>query len=482
MKEYDIIAIGSGSSMNIIPAMLSKDPKLRAAVIDKDDPGGICLTRGCIPTKMLVHPAEIVRIIQDAGKFGIDAPIKKIDFQRVMARMREHVKPQIEGIRKGLGSSQNLDYYPVAAEFVGPYTLKVGGETIKSKLMLLCLGSEVAIPPIPGLEKAKYHTSDTILDINKLPESLAIIGGGYVAAEYGHFFSAMGSKVTIIGRNSQFLPNEEPEISDFALKQMSKHMRILTNQEVIEAQSGMLGKKSVIARDRKTGKAVSIPADEILVATGRAPNTGILHPERSGVEVDAKGWIKVNERMETTQPGIYAFGDATGKHLFKHVANYESIVVYYNAILKRPMAADYHAVPHAIFTHPEIAGVGMTQAQAVKALGEDNILMGFYKFQDTAKGMAMDADGFVKVIVQADNRKILGAHIIGPDASILIQEIINLMYTKSGSILPLNDAMHIHPALPEVVERACQRLMSVAQYEHMQMHERGEAHEEPHHH
>jgi len=169
MKEYDIIAIGSGSSMNIVPAFLDSAPNLRAAVIDKDDPGGICLTRGCIPTKMLVYPAELIRLIQDAEKFGIDAPIRKIDFGKVMARMREHIKPQIEGIRKGLGNSKDIDYYPVAAEFIAPYTLKVGKETIKSKFILLCLGSEVLVPPIPGLEKVKYHTSDTILDIEKLP-------------------------------------------------------------------------------------------------------------------------------------------------------------------------------------------------------------------------------------------------------------------------------------------------------------------------
>jgi dihydrolipoamide dehydrogenase len=158
------------------------------------------------------------------------------------------------------------------------------------------------------------------------------------------------------------------------------------------------------------------------------------------------------------------------------------MIVYYNAILKKPMDADYHAIPHAVFSRPEVAGVGMTQAEAVKAHGEENVLIGFHKYEDTAKGMAMDADGFVKVIVEAKTRKILGAHIVGPEASILIQEIITLMYTKSGSILPLNDAIHIHPALPEVVDRASQRLMSVAQYEHLQMHERGEKHEEHHHH
>ena len=483
MKEYDIIAIGSGSSMNILPAFLDSDPKFRAAVIDKDDPGGICLTRGCIPTKMLVYPAELVRIIQEAEAFGIEAPIRKIDFPKVMDRMRSHIKPQIEGIRKGLGHSENIDYYPMAAEFIAPYTLKVGKETITSKFILLCLGSEVQIPPIPGLDKVKYHTSDSILEIKKLPQSLIIIGGGYIAAEYGHFFSAMGSKVTIIGRNPQFLPKEEPEVSALALKAMSRHMTILTNQEVIEVQAGLTGAKKVMAKDRATGKTLAISGDEILVAVGRVPNTGILHPERSGIELDSKGWVKVNEFMETTQQGIWAFGDANGKFLFKHVANQESIVAYYNAVLKKQMPMDYHAVPHAVFCYPEVAGVGMTQAEAVKAFGAENILIGYHKYEDTAKGMAMGAEGyFVKVIVEAKNRKILGAHIIGPQASVLIQEIINLMYTQSGSILPLTKAMHIHPALSEVVERACGRLMPLAQYEHLQMHERGEAHQEHHHH
>jgi len=479
MKEYDVIAIGSGSSMNIIPAMMRSNPNLRAAVIDKDDPGGICLTRGCIPTKMLVYPAELVRIIQDAEKFGIDAPIKKIDFQKVMDRMHSHIKPQIEGIRKGLGSSPGIDYYPVPAEFIAPYTLKVGKETITSKFILLCLGSEVAIPPIPGLDKIKYHTSDTILEIKKLPESILIIGGGYIAAEYGHFFSAMGSQVTIIGRNPQFLPQEEPEISLLALKEMSRNMKIILNNEVIEAKEGLTGKKTLIARDRVSGKTISVSADQVLVAVGRSPNTDILHPEKSGIELDEKGWVKTNQYLETSLPGIWAFGDANGKHLFKHVANYESMVVYYNAVLKKQMAVDYHAVPHAVFLYPEIAGVGMTEAQAIKTVGEENILIGFQKYEDTAKGMAMDAEGyFAKVIVEAKNRKILGAHIIGPQASVLIQEIINLMYTQSGSLIPLTMAMHIHPGLSEVVERACQGLMPPAQYQHMLMHERGEAHAE----
>jgi dihydrolipoamide dehydrogenase len=470
MREYDVIAIGSGSSMNILSAMLRK-PGVKAAVIDKDEPGGICLTRGCIPTKLLVYPAEIVRTVQEAGKFGIEAPIKKVDFKKVMERMRNHIKPDIESIRNGLRQSENIDYYPVAAEFTSPYTLKVGDETITSKMIFLCLGSEVRIPPIKNLEKVGYHTSDTILDVKKLPETLAIVGGGYIAAEYGHFFSAMGAKVTVIGRNPQFLPQEEPEISALAKAKMSRHFILMTNHEVLEAEKTMTGKKKLTASNRENGKTTHVTADEILIATGRRPNTDILKPERAGIEMDERGWIKVNENLETSKPGIWAFGDATGKHLFKHVANYESGVVYQNAILKKKVSVDYHAVPHAVFAYPEIAGVGMREKEAIAAYGENKIGIGFQRYEDTAKGQAMGVkDYFVKVIVENEKGKILGAHIIGPQASILIQEIINLMNTPFQSMSPMRKSMHIHPGLSEVVERAFGGLMTVSQYRHMSSH------------
>jgi mycothione reductase len=471
MRNYDVIAVGSGSAMNIIPPMLRRNPEWRAAVIDKDEPGGICLTRGCIPTKILVYPAELVRVIEHAKGLGIDAPIKKVDFADIMARMRRSIGGDIEAIRLGLSRSENLDYYHATAEFVSPYTLKVGDETITSKLILLCLGSKPSIPPVKGLAETGYLTSDTVLGLRMLPRSLAIVGGGYIAAEYGHFFSAMGSEVTVIGRNPQFLPQEEPEVSKLALREMSRHMTILTNHEVLKAEKTPRGRKTLKARDRVTEKTATVTADEVLVATGRRPNTDALHPELGGIETDEKGWIKVNEYLETSQPGIWAFGDATGKHMFKHVANYESILVYHNAVLGARRMADYRAVPHAVFAYPEVAAVGLREAEAVEAHGKENVLVGFQRYRDTAKGSAMGAgDFFVKVLVKKDTREILGAHIIGPEASVLIQEVINLMYTPDRSMAPISDGMHIHPSLSEVVERAFGKLMGVDMYHHVLEH------------
>ena len=467
VKDYDLIVIGTGSVMEIVNAMQQENPHMKVAVIDKDEPGGICLTRGCIPSKILLYPAELVRTIETASDFGISVEMKNVDFRAVMQRMISLINADIEGMRQGLTHTKNLDYYREVAEFVAPYTLKVGRETIKSKMIFLCTGSRPVIPPIEGLENVKYYTSDTILKLDRLPKSIAVIGGGYIAAEYGHFFSAMGSEVTIIGRNQQFIPEEEPEVSALAKRELEKHITIMTGHEVQSAENAAEGKK-LHAVNRQTGKNVEITAEEILVASGRGPNQDILHPEKGGIRIDEKGWIIVNEYLETSQPNVWALGDADGRYLFKHVANHEALIVYYNAVEKRAIKVDYHAVPHAVFTSPEIASVGLKEKEAVEKYGKSNLLIGVQRYEDTAKGLAMGVkDYFAKIILESTTLKILGAHIIGPHASILIQEIVNLMYTTTQSVEPLIEGMHIHPALSEVVQRAVASRMPVDQYHHM---------------
>ena len=471
MKEYDLIVIGSGSAMNYVGAMMEEKPDMKVAVIDKDDPGGICLTRGCIPSKMLLYPAELVRDVGRASKFGIDVDIKDIDFRAVMENMRHIITEDIEMIREGLSADPAIDYYPQAAEFVSPYTLKVGDETITSEMIFLCTGSKPLVPPVEGLDEVGYLTSDNVLEMDELPGSIAIIGAGYIGAEYGHFFSAMGSKVTIIGRGSRLVPEEEPEVSALAKKKMSEYMDIITNHAVFEVQETPDGMKKVLAKNRETDEVVEVVADEILVATGRGPNTDILNPTVAGIETDSKGWIKVNKYLETSQPNIWAFGDANGKYLFKHVGNYESGVVYYNAVQKRDIEVDYHAIPSAVFSYPEMASVGMLEKDAINEFGADNVLIGFQMFEDTAKGLAMKLeDYFVKVILEADSRRILGAHIIGPHASVLIHQIIPMMYTHDQSAIPLMRAMDIHPSLSEVVKRAFSSIMPPEHYHHVLEH------------
>lgn len=471
MENYDLIVIGTGSAMNYINPIIDSNPKIKIAVIDKDEPGGICLTRGCIPSKLLLYPAELIREIETAPLFGIKLEIKDIDFRVIMERMRRKIGEDIEAVREGLTDNPYLDYYQETAEFISPYTLKVGEKTLYSKMIFLCTGSRPDIPPIKGLEEAGYLTSDTVLELNECPSSLAILGGSYIAAEYGHFFSAMGAEVTVIGRNFRFLPQEEPEISELSKIKMSEYMKILTNCEVIEVKKEDSGQKTVIAKEKNSGEEIKVTVDEILVATGRIPNTDLLHPERAGIKTDKQGWILVNEYLETSQSNVWAFGDANGKYLLKHVGNYESGIVYLNAILKEKVKADYHAVPHAVFSYPEVAGVGMREQEAVKEYGEDRIVIGLKFFEDTAKGAAMEIkDYFVKVILEGKEEKILGAHIIGPHASVLIHQIIPLMYTESRSPEPIMRGMDIHPSLSEVVTRAFYSRLPLEHYHHFLKH------------
>lgn len=475
MKEYDLIVIGTGSVMDVVNTLLETNPLVKVAVIDKDEPGGICLTRGCIPSKILLYPAELVRTIERAGELGVDAALIRVNFDKVMERMRTLIYSEINAIRKGLFQSKKIDYYPSTASFTAPYTLKVNDDVITSKMIILGTGSKPLIPPVKGLEKAGYLTSDTVLKLKRLPESIAIIGGGYIAAEYSHFFSAMGSKVSVIGRNPQFLPDEEPEVSALAKEELQKHMTIITNHEVREAEKTATGAKKLVAVNRENGETVETTAQEILVASGRASNTDVLHPERGGIKVDSGGWIVVNEYLEASQPNVWALGDANGKYQFKHKANYEAQIVYYNAILKRKVKADYHAVPHAVFTYPEVASVGLREKEAIEKYGENKVLIGTHLYKDTAKGEAMGLkeNYFVKVIVESETMKILGAHIIGPHASVLIQEITNLMYTPEQSATPIIQGMHIHPALSEVVQKAFGSLAPPDVYHHILEHHYG---------
>ena len=437
--------------MNIVSEIIKIFPKIRVAVIENEMVGGICLTRGCIPSKILLYPATLVRNFMRAKEFGIDAEIKNIDSSYILEYTRKSTTEESKMIEKGISGHPRMDLYRETGEFIDKYTVKVGDEIIKGDKILLCTGSRPLIPPINGLKETGFITNKEVFKLKRAPKSIAIIGGGYVGLEFGFFFSMMGSKVTILEMLPRIAYQEEPEISYLLKEKLSKFIKIYTNYKVVEVRKR--GSKKVLTAENTKGEGtIEVKADEILVAAGRRSNSDITHPEKTGVKTDRHGWIITNEYLETTMPNIWACGDANGKHMFKHMANYESRIVFYNAFLGKKLKVDYHAVPHAIFIYPEVASVGMKEEEAKKS---HNILVGYYRYEDTAKGEAMKLkDYFVKVIVDKDTYRILGAHIIGPEASVLIQEIVNLMYTPDQSMIPIYEGMHIHPSLSEVVERA----------------------------
>jgi mycothione reductase len=278
---------------------------------------------------------------------------------------------------------------------------------------------------------------------------MVIIGGGYIAVEFAHFFSAVGTAVTMFQRGNRLIPNAEPEISELLKKQLMKRMQIYLNTEVLEVQK-QGSKVVVIGKDSLSGKEITVTAEKILVAAGRKSNADLLKVENTDVQTDARGYIQVNEYLETSKKNIWAFGDAIGKAMFKHVANEEAAVAWRNAFHDQKTKMDYHAIPYAVFTYPEIAVVGMTEEEARK---NNEILVGSARYSDVAKGEAMmEYDGFTKAIVEKQTGKILGFHIIGPYAPMLIQEVINGM-ALGGNISFIAHGLHIHPALPELILR-----------------------------
>ncbi len=291
-----------------------------------------------------------------------------------------------------------------------------------------------------------------VLHLEQLPETLVIIGGGYIACEYGHLFSALGTRVTTLEMLPRLLVMEEPEISEIFKRRFSRYAEIHTNHEVVKvAKKG--DQKVVSALNREDNKTYEFAADEIMLAVGRRSNSDLLKPEKTGVETDEHGWIRVDEYLETTKPGIWALGDATGKYMFRHTANYESDVVWTNAFTEHKHPADYHAVPHAVFGYPQVAGVGMTEQEAQAAAY--GILVGRASYTDVTMGYAMaEEDSLVKVVVDQESRRILGCHIVGSQASILVQQVAYLMNAGDQDYFPLANSQIIHPALSEVVIHA----------------------------
>ncbi|MBS7653400.1 dihydrolipoyl dehydrogenase [Candidatus Bathyarchaeota archaeon] len=454
MKSFDVLVIGSGSGMHIVERALSEGMKV--ALVEMGPLGGTCLNRGCIPSKILTYTADVINLIRNSERLGVKARIERVDFPYIMKRMRSLVESGRSHMEEGVRRAEGLTFYNAVGEFIDDYTMSVSGEKIRAENIFIVSGSRSLIPPIKGLEKIDYLTTENVWQLEEAPESIIFIGGGYVAVEFSHFFSSIGSKVTVISRSPRILKNAEPEISKLLENAMRRRMKVYTGLEAVEVnRRGSM--KSLTAREVETGRKLKFSTEAIFIASGRRSNADLLRPERTGVELDERGYIKVNEYLETSKERVWAFGDAIGKHMFKHVANYEAGIAWHNFIHPHKIPVDYSSVPYAVFGDPQVASVGLTEAEARRRGYE--ILVGRYDYRDTAKGEAMDAEeGFVKVIIDAKRGRILGTHIIGPLAPELIQEVINVMNCGDGSYRPIMWSMHIHPALSEVVQFAFNNL------------------------
>ena len=441
---HDLIIIGAGSGNSILTPDFDD---WRVALVEEGPLGGTCLNRGCIPSKMFVYPADVALHARMGSELGVHTSFESADWASIRDRIFGRIDPIAEaGLEYRLGQ-EHVDVYRSRGRFVGHKELSVAGETISADTIVLAAGAHVTIPDIPGLASVDYHTSDTIMRIDELPERLTISGGGYIAAEMSHVFDAFGSSVTMLVRGSRMLREEDEEISRRATAAYAERLdvRLSTRIRSVSQSEGVI----TVETDRGP-----VESEMLLVAIGRTPNGSSLGVGVTGVDLDEAGYVVVDEFGRTSVDGIWALGDISSPEQLKHKANADARIVAHNIVHPddlRPL--DLGPVPHAIFGHPQVAGTGLTEREVI-ASGQPYVQV-VREYSGAAYGWAMmDTTSVVKLIAHAETRQLLGAHIIGPQASTLIQQLIQGMRFGQTVDEMARQQWYIHPALPEVIEQA----------------------------
>ena len=454
MEAYDLAIIGTGSGNSILDERYADK---RVAICEQGTFGGTCLNVGCIPTKMFVYVAEVAETIRAAARYGLDAHIDQVRWDDIVSRVFGRIDPIAISGEDYRRSSPNVDVYDQHTRFAavhpdGRYLLRTeDGDEFTAEQVVIAAGARPMVPPAFLDCGVKYHTSDTIMRMPTLPEHLLIVGGGFVAAEFAHIFSALGVRITLVIRGGMLLRHLDDTISERFTRIAAAKWELRTHHNVIRSRPDGSG----VVLELDDGSTLS--GDALLVATGRVPNGDLLDAEQAGVEVDG-GQIVVDEYQRTSARGIFALGDVSSPYELKHVANHEARVVQHNLHCDwddtgAMVATDHRYVPAAVFTDPQIASVGLTENRSV-AKGFD-VSCTIQNYGDVAYGWAMeDTTGIVKLIADQKTGRLLGAHIMGHQASSIIQPLIQAMSFGLTAPQMARGQYWIHPALPEVVENA----------------------------
>ncbi len=448
METFDLIIVGSGSG-NAIPEEMAG---LRIALIERGVFGGTCLNVGCIPSKMFVLPADVAESARHGERLGVDSRVDGVDWIAIRDRVFGRIDPIASGGEEyRRNGNANLELIQGTARFVAPKELEVDGRRMTAPQILVATGSRASFPPIAGLGEAGAHTSDTIMRLDRFPARLGIIGGGFIAAELGHVFSGYGAAVTLFNRSERLLRTEDAEISTRFTEIFGRRVELRLGQvpDRVERKGGDPDAPIVIYHD---GDETEV--DELLVATGRTPNSDLIDAEAGGLTLHADGRIAVDRTMATSVDGVWAIGDVTNSYQLKHLANAEAKAAFWNMThpddLRR---VDYRTVPHAVFGDPQVATVGLTEADAIEQ--DIDYVVGRRDYGATAYGWALeDGDSFAKVLLDRSTGLLIGAHILGPQAATLIQPLIQAMQFEQTAESVAEQVFYIHPALTEVVENA----------------------------
>jgi mycothione reductase len=454
-QHFDLVIIGTGSGNSLIGPEMDG---WRIAVIERSLFGGTCLNRGCIPSKMLIYAADLAESAraEHSARYGVHTSFAGADWPAIVQRVFGRIDPIAEGGRQYRHSLPNVVVFEGDARFVGDRTVEVNGQRVSGTQVVIAAGARSFVPSIPGLDTVPFHTSDTILRIDRFPSRLVVLGGGFIATELGHVFRALGSQVTIINRGHQLLSAEDGDISR-RFTELARHRFDLHLGATVERVAVTASGVAVHVRD--DGGLATVEGDTLLLATGRLANGDELGAPVAGVDIDERGNVLVDAFGRTSAPGVWALGDVNGRHQLKHMANGEAKVVRHNLTHPDELhPLDNRPAPHAVFTSPQIGAVGITEQQA-EAGGVPYVSI-THDYAGAAYGWAMeDTTSFCKLIGDPLTRTLLGAHIIGPQASMLVQLLVHGMHLGNTVDEMALGQVWIHPALSEVVEQALLKLI-----------------------
>jgi len=454
MADFDLIVIGGGTGNNVAAA--GADAGLETALVEPGPLGGTCLNRGCNPSKMLIQAANAATSVREAGQFHVDATLDGIDHRAVADEMDETLSGLADKKEAGFREKANLTLFDEYTEFVGERTLALGGEEVTGERVVVATGSRPIIPPIDGLDDIDYLTSQDALYLRDPPESLVILGGGYIAVELGYAFEALGTDVTTVEMEDSLIPREDGDVAAAFTEIAADRHDVYTGHRVTAVEQQ--GEGHAVHAETQAGDEITVAGSEVLVALGRRPNSDELGLDTADIDTDDRGFIETDAYLETSTDRVYAQGDVADNAMFKHSGDYETRFTIRNAVHDENAAIDLSAMPHTIFTEPQIAGVGATE----KELNEDDVSysVGRAAFADSAMGRAKKLeDGFVKVLAGEDG-EIRGAHILGHEASTLIHEAVVAM-RHDLTVDDMADTIHSHPTLSRVVEAAFRDIADV---------------------
>jgi dihydrolipoamide dehydrogenase len=448
MKKHDFeVAIIGGGSGGYAAARTAAAAGLKTVVIEGGaEVGGLCILRGCMPTKALLYAAEVKHLAEHAATWGVRAGKVSFDFAKVMARKNVMIKDFADFRGQQLDAGK-FKFIRANARFLDAHTVELSnGKKITAKQFVIATGSRVAPSPLPQLDEVGFITSDEAVALKQLPKSLIILGGGAIACEFAQFFARFGVKVTLIQRSETILKEFDAEAGIEVAKVFRREgISVFTGTKLVGAKrKGKL--KSVLFE--QNGKTVSVAAEEILFALGRVPNTASLGLENAGVKAD-NGRIIANDKMQTSAPHVFAAGDCTGPHEIVHIAIQQGETAVHNIVKpKVPRRMDYRLLISVVFTEPQVATVGLTEKEA--AARKIPFLVASYPFNDHGKSLIMEAkDGFVKLLANPKTGEILGGACVGPVGGELIHEIVITM-AKRMTVHELAAAPHYHPTLAEI--------------------------------